>query len=270
MHFSKSTAFLLLLLAIDASIVTILAQSTSVNWPTAVGKDITVDATILVDASKPYDCKMQRHVPNPSTLGNGSQKERQKAVFQLADGAILQNCIIGAQKGTQGSADGVHCKGSCTLKNVWFEDVGEDAVTFYGLSDSDTYLVDGGGAKNAADKIFQFDGKGTATIRNFWADTFARFARSCGNCANQYARHFVLQNVTALNGQQGQFIVGINTNFGGGDTAKLSAITIGGNVPACKRFIGVVGSQNEPKSMGVEKQADGKNCQYSASDIKRV
>jgi tetrahydromethanopterin S-methyltransferase subunit H len=66
-------------------------------------------------------------------LGDGSDKERQKALIEMADKSTISNCIIGTAPGTQGSADGIHCKGTCTLNNVWFEDVGEDAVTFYGI-----------------------------------------------------------------------------------------------------------------------------------------
>src|SRR5262249_14937094 len=37
----------------------------------------------------------------------------------LGDGGVLQNVIIGAP-----GVDGVHCEGTCTLRNVWWEDVG--------------------------------------------------------------------------------------------------------------------------------------------------
>jgi hypothetical protein len=91
-----------------------------------------VTATIKVNVSQTYDCAFTRYIPDPNSLGDGSEKERQKAVFELANGATLANCIIGAAAGTDGSADGVHCEGGCTLNNVWFENVGEDAATFYG------------------------------------------------------------------------------------------------------------------------------------------
>lgn len=85
-----------------------------------------------MSAGQTFDCKFTRYVPNPLTLGDGSEKEQQKALFELADKATIVNCIIGAKSGTGGSSDGIHCKGACTIKNVWFEDVGEDAATFYG------------------------------------------------------------------------------------------------------------------------------------------
>lgn len=52
----------------------------------------------------------------------GGQKEGgdADAVFILQDGATLQNAIIGADQ-----SEGVHCLGSCTVKNVWWTDVCE-------------------------------------------------------------------------------------------------------------------------------------------------
>ena len=47
------------------------------------------------------------------------------AVFQLEDGATLQNAIIGKDQ-----IEGVHCKGSCTIKNVWWVEVCEGEFLF--------------------------------------------------------------------------------------------------------------------------------------------
>uniref|UniRef100_A0A915DR81 Probable pectate lyase F n=1 Tax=Ditylenchus dipsaci TaxID=166011 RepID=A0A915DR81_9BILA len=111
-------------------------------WPASVGKDVMIDATIVVNASQTFDCKLARYIPNPDTLGGGSEKERQKAVFELKDKASLKNCIIGAAAGTEGSADGVHCTGGgCDVTNVWFEDVGEDAITFYGKFNAENHIT---------------------------------------------------------------------------------------------------------------------------------
>jgi len=45
------------------------------------------------------------------------------AVFVLNPGATLQNVIIGADQ-----AEGVHCRGACTIKNVWWSDVCEGST----------------------------------------------------------------------------------------------------------------------------------------------
>ena len=42
------------------------------------------------------------------------------AVFILNEGATISNVIIGTRQ-----LEGIHCKGACTLKNVWFRDVCE-------------------------------------------------------------------------------------------------------------------------------------------------
>lgn len=49
------------------------------------------------------------------------------AVFILENGATLKNAIIGADQ-----IEGVHCKGSCTIENVWWTKVCEDALTLKG------------------------------------------------------------------------------------------------------------------------------------------
>jgi hypothetical protein len=146
--------------------------SCMLTFPTAASTT-KVSATIKVSGS--YDGMMNRFVSNG--LGDGSQSEGQSPIFQLADGSTLKNVIIGNP-----GADGIHCSGSCTLQNVWWEDVGEDAATLKGKSASQTMTIEGGGAMHAADKVFQHDGSGTIVIRNFFVSDFGKLYRSCGNC----------------------------------------------------------------------------------------
>ena len=86
-------------------------------WPAAAGSQ-SVSATIPVSGS--YDGMLKRFT-GTGNLGGSGQEEGQDPLFELADGATLKNVIIGAP-----AADGVHCKGTCTLQNVWWEDVGEE------------------------------------------------------------------------------------------------------------------------------------------------
>jgi pectate lyase len=71
------------------------------------------------------------------TYGRGVKCSGQKeggdkdAVFILEDGATLKNAIIGADQ-----IEGVHCKGSCTIQNVWWTDVCEGTQTPFSLSQS--------------------------------------------------------------------------------------------------------------------------------------
>ncbi|GLW50236.1 hypothetical protein Stsp02_58970 [Streptomyces sp. NBRC 14336] len=222
-------------------------------WPTPVGKQ-AVSSTIEVSGT--YDGALKRFYGS-GDLGSDSQSESQDPLFELADGAVLKNVVLGSP-----AADGVHCLGSCTLQNVWWEDVGEDAASFKGKSSSATYLVDGGGARKADDKVLQFNGAGTLTVRNFQVEDFGKLVRSCGNCSKQYQRHIVLSNVRAT--APGKVLVGINSNYG--DTATFSGVTVVGNknLTICERFKGN-STGAEPTSLG--KGADGTYCRYSASDI---
>jgi pectate lyase len=221
------------------------------SWPTPTGQ-VAVNGTISVSGT--FDGGLRRYC----CIGDGSQEESQDAVFELASGATLQNVIIGAPAG-----DGVHCSGPCTLRNVWWEDVGEDAATFRG-SGSPSFLVDGGGARAASDKIFQHNGPGTLTIQNFQATNFGTFYRSCGNCSSQFQRNVVIRNVTLT--RPGNTVAGINTNYG--DTARFSAITIvndsSHSMVICRKYTGN-NSGDEPTQVGTG--ADGTNCIYSTSDI---
>ena len=118
-----------------------------------MGANQAVTASIQV--SGVYDGGMRRFVGS-GDLGSGGQAENQDPLFDLANGATLQNVILGNP-----ASDGVHCAGTCTLRNVWWEDVGEDAATSRGTSASQIMTIDGGGANHAADKVFQHNGAGT-------------------------------------------------------------------------------------------------------------
>jgi len=211
-----------------------------------------VNGTIAVSGT--FDGAMRRYC----CIGDGGQEESQDPMFRLAAGATLQNVIIGAPAG-----DGVHCSGPCTLRNVWWEDVGEDAATFRG-SGSPTFLVDGGGARSATDKVFQHNGPGTLTIQGFQVSNFGKLYRSCGNCSTQFQRNVVIRNVTLT--APGDAVAGINVNYG--DTARFSNVTIvgdsGRNISICVKYIGN-SSGDEPDEVG--EGADGTNCIYSPSDI---
>ncbi|GAB3462895.1 pectate lyase [Actinophytocola sediminis] len=221
------------------------------TWPTPTGQ-VSVNGTISVSGT--LDGGLRRYC----CIGDGGQEEDQDPMFQLASGATLQNVIIGAPAG-----DGVHCAGPCTLRNVWWEDVGEDAATFRG-SGSPNFLVDGGGARAASDKVFQHNGPGTVTIQNFQASNFGSFYRSCGNCSSQSQRNVVIRNVTLT--RPGNTVAGINTNYG--DTARFSGITIvndsGRAMVICRKYVGN-DDGDEPDQIGTG--PDSTNCLYSSSDI---
>jgi pectate lyase len=221
-------------------------------WPAASSStSVAVSSTRQVSGT--YDGMLQRFVGS-GPLGTGGQQEGQAPLFELANGATLRNVILGSP-----AADGIYCQGSCTLENVWWEDVGEDAATFRGSSSSQTMTVRCSGAKGATDKVFQHNGAGTLTLQYFFAENFNKLYRSCGNCSTQYARHVVLQDVTA---RTGQTLVGVNTNYG--DSADFERVTVYGRMTICERY---TGNNTGAEPIRTGEGADSQYCRYESSDI---
>ncbi|MFZ5893760.1 MAG: pectate lyase [Myxococcota bacterium] len=224
--------------------------STCTPWPKATTTQ-SVSATIPVSGT--YDGGLKRYVGSGALAVSG-QEEDADPIFELADGATLKNVILGNP-----AADGIHCKGTCTLQNVWWEDVGEDAATLLGSNSSQTMTIDCAGAKAAADKVLQHNGPGTMIVRNFWVSDFGKLYRSCGNCSSQYTRHAQFFNVTATT--RGT-IAGINKNYK--DTAEFHNITIVSGSSVCDLYDGN-SSGAEPTKLSSGN--DGTYCIYSASEI---
>jgi len=229
-----------------------------VKWPTPTG-EVEVDAQKRISGH--FDGKMQRFY-GVEDLGTSGQDEDQEPIFRLSDGSVLENVIIGDP-----AADGIHCYGTCTLKNVWWERVGEDAATFRGQDDKDVMIIDGGGASGALDKVFQNNGFGTMVIKNFYVEHFGKLYRSCGNCSRQSARKVVIENVTAVVGKRSSCLVGINENYG--DQAIFKGINTiyraeKPKFPVCQKWIG--NSKGlEPKKTTTDN--DGVLCQYSDTSV---
>ncbi|WP_410170081.1 pectate lyase [Actinacidiphila bryophytorum] len=230
-------------------------SAAAATWPTPTSSHGT-GSTISVSGTKDYG--MARYY-GTGDLGTDGQSEDQGPIFDLAPGATLKNVIIGSP-----AADGVHCEGSCTLQNVWWEDVGEDAATFRGSSSSNVYTVTGGGARHASDKVLQFNGAGKLVVSNFAVQDFGKLVRSCGNCSTQYKRTIELNGIEAT--YKGSAIAGINTNYG--DTVSLRNITIVGDsshkIVPCQKYIGNNTGAEPPKNGS---DPDGHYCNYTSSDI---
>lgn len=243
--------------ALSAATLVPAATASATTVPANTGS-VPLSATKVVNGS--YDGGMKRFY-GTGDLGSGGQKEGQDPLFDLPNGGTLKNVILGSP-----AADGVHCEATCTLENVWWEDVGEDAATFKPSSTSATMTVKGGGALHASDKVFQHNGVGgTFVIDGFQVQDFGKLYRSCGNCkSGQGKRTVVIKNVTAT--YKGGSLAGINTNYG--DSATFSKITIIGDsskkIVICNKFIGN-NTGKEPTSNG--SGADGTYCKYKTSDI---
>jgi pectate lyase C len=132
---------------------------------------MTVNSTIMVGAGQTYDGQCNRFIASRA-LGDGSEAEGQRPVFEIGPGGTLVNVVLGSP-----AADGIHTRGDATLRNITWEDIGEDALTVAG---SGTVTLDGGSAVNSADKVFQVNAASTFRVSNFRARTAGKFVRQNG------------------------------------------------------------------------------------------
>lgn len=130
--------------AIVAGVLATLASAQTLNIPTRSGSIISLSKASSISGSVDFGNKefdRGRACNTDDDTGSAS------AVFILENGASISNVIIGKNQ-----LEGVHCKGACTLTNVWFRDVCEDAISALG---SGNVLIQGGGAQEAKDKVVQ-------------------------------------------------------------------------------------------------------------------
>jgi len=163
--------------------------SSQVDGPPPMKGEKIVNETIVVKAGETFDGKGMHFKAGPA-LGDGGQGEDQKPVFVLEPGAKLKNVQLSG-------ADGIHTKGDATLDNVWWRDVGEDAMTMKGEGN---VTVNGGGAFNASDKVFQINAGGSLTLNNFTADTFGKGIRTNGG--KDFPIDISVNNSTFRNGEE--------------------------------------------------------------------
>lgn len=71
-------------------------------------------AVKTIAAGQSFDGGLKQWDRSPSTCNEQAEGGDADAVFLLEDGAVLSNVIIGPNNG-----EGVHCKGTCTLNNVY-------------------------------------------------------------------------------------------------------------------------------------------------------
>ncbi|KAF1975005.1 pectate lyase [Bimuria novae-zelandiae CBS 107.79] len=214
--------------------------------PASTGS-VTFDAPEEISGS--FDGGLKTYGRGVSCTGQAEGGDSD-AVFILKDGATLKNAIIGADQ-----IEGVHCEGSCTIENVWWEAVCEDALSLKGDGNAN---VIGGGATAASDKVIQHNGAGTVTIDGFTAVDFGKLYRSCGNCKKSAERHVVIKNVKA---DSGKLLAGINSNFG--DTAEITGTCSTGVKEICAEFEGTTPG-NEPTETS---SGPSNACIYSDAEV---
>lgn len=106
-----------------------------------------LSAVQTIAAGESFDGGMVMFDRGVSCSGQ-SEGGESDAVFRIENGGSLSNVIIGPNQ-----IEGVHCMGSCTLTNVWWSAVCEDAFTIKEQAAGETSTISGGGAYGAADKV---------------------------------------------------------------------------------------------------------------------
>jgi hypothetical protein len=224
-----------------------LTSAQTLNIPTRIGNVVALSQPSSISG---YVDLGNREFDRGVSCGDG-ENGSQDAVFILENGATLANVIIGTRQ-----REGVHCKGACTLRNVWFRDVCEDAISALGTGN---VLIEGGGAQNADDKVVQHNGRGTVTIRGYTVVNVGKLYRSCGDCTNNGGpRNVVIDNVRA-NGLSSDF-VGINSNYG--DTATINN-SCGNTKKVCQEYKGVVKGQGSSSKVSTTNNCQGNQGKLS-------
>jgi hypothetical protein len=172
-------------------------------------------------------------------------------IFEVADGGTVKNVIMGNKVG-----DGIHCLGSCTIDNVWFPYVCDDAISALG---SGTVTIRNSGFKNARDKTIQHNGTATVTIDTVYVETAGKLYRSCGDgCSSTAARTATISNVVAIGVGE---VAGASTN----DSVTLKNICTYRTPGMCHTY--KPGSDTDA-TIGANSTADGPsaNCKFTAAD----
>ncbi|KAG2502256.1 hypothetical protein JM16_009879 [Phytophthora kernoviae] len=177
---------------------------------------VTYTEPYTIKAGEVFDGKMQTFDRSDITCSEG-EGQKDTAVFLVEAGGTLKNAIIGKNQ-----KEGVHCDDhDCTIENVWWDDVCEDALSIKGGSASSVTTVTNCGARYASDKVVQHNGYGTVKIDGFYAQEFGKLYRSCGTCGD-IPRKVFLSNVYAVDPLVS--VVTVNKNYG--DQAKFSNIYV--------------------------------------------
>ncbi|KUF89171.1 hypothetical protein AM588_10005226 [Phytophthora nicotianae] len=98
------------------------------TWPLSQG-NVSFSEVYVVKSGEVFDGGMKTYDRSDITcLGQTESNGTSNAVFEVEPGATLKNVIIGTNQ-----MEGVHCEMSdCTIENVWWEDVCEDALSIKG------------------------------------------------------------------------------------------------------------------------------------------
>ncbi|CAK5086581.1 unnamed protein product [Meloidogyne enterolobii] len=219
------------------------------NFPKASRNNVT-NTGFYVKGGEDVDFGMQRIRlnGNPGTC-NSKIPKQWGSVITVADGGTVRNVILGVS--LDGTAADINCMGSCTLKNI----------------------VDGGGALDGFQKIFDQSGPGKTIIKNFCAVNCAIGIASCGNCGRQYKRDMTIEDSRF----KGPTLTIISANKQYQDKVTLRNITVyGNNNPAtettfvCSEYLGENVGDPWKYSYKPGQAGTGSSCNYPASAVKVI
>jgi pectate lyase C len=131
---------------------------------------IYISNTIEVPAGQTYDGHGNTIVAQG--MGDGGQSEGQKPFFKLNSGSTVQNVILAAP-----GVDGIHYYGNGAIKNVTWQDVGEDAST---IKASGTCWMYQSRGSSAYDKFGQCNAAATWTLEQVTETTCGKVIRQLG------------------------------------------------------------------------------------------
>jgi hypothetical protein len=219
----------------------------NITWPSSngsrnLGSGITVTGV--------HDGGMQVHNGSLDNCAAGDQ-DSTEPLITVANGGTVRNVVMGNNVG-----DGIHCEGSCTIENVWFPYVCDDAITILG---SGTVNIRNSGFKNARDKTIQHNGTATVNIQNVYVETAGKLYRSCGDgCSASSRRTANLTDIVAIGVDQ---VAGVSTN----DTVTLRNICVYRTASICSIY--EPGNSDEA-NVGVNSSNEGPstNCNFGAND----
>lgn len=109
-------------LILPVALLTSLTAGQTLNIPSRSGSIISLPAPSVISGSRDFGNK---EYDRGRSCNTDVETPGGHPVFILENGATISNVIIGA-----GQVEGVHCRGACTLKNVWFRQACEGEILF--------------------------------------------------------------------------------------------------------------------------------------------
>ncbi|CAK5084680.1 unnamed protein product [Meloidogyne enterolobii] len=254
------------------------------KFPKASSNNVT-NTGFYVKGGEDVDFGMQRIRlnGNPGTCDPKIPKQW-GSVITVADGGTVRNVILGVS--SDGTAADINCMGSCTLKNVWWENACWRAASFRATAEYNrkhtnqegdstqqyTYIVDGGGALDGFQKLFDQSGPGKTIVKNFCAVNSQIILRACGDCGKQYQRDLSIVDSKFMG--PGILIIGPNHDYN--DKVTLRNVSVYGyNNPATKINYACVEAEQNAKNpwqyaWAPGQAGTGSSCNYPATAVRVV